>query len=504
MLKFKFADIGEGLDSGKVLEVLVKEGATVEEGDDLFLVETEKVTTEIGSPIDGTIAKIYIANGDEIKVGQVVMDIDDGSPQSVDSDSESEDAAQAKPTKTGASVIGSVVESDAELPPRGTGESVAPKVSMTPLAAKIAETDHLDINNLTGGGANGKITVADLPPNDFNSTSDLPSDTVLRTVAKLHDSAEFKPFVNTSIKATPQLRHYALVHKVNLANVKGSGVDNRILLKDIDAYIKQHPAPESTVVAADATLPPTPTPVATPLTQPMPKQAMYLRQKMSAIRKATARHMVLAKKTIPETTLILEAEISQLVNLRNHLKPYAEKQGVKLTYLAFIIKACAVALSTFPILNSTLDEEHDEIVFKNFFNIGVAVDSKHGLMVPVIKEANQKSILKIAAEIIELANKVRSRTITMAEMQNGTFTVSNYGSVGVEFGSPVINYPEVAILGVGVITKKPVVDHNGNIVAGNVLPLSLTIDHRLIDGAEGGRFLMLLKNYLEDPTSLML
>ena len=504
MLNFKFADIGEGLDSGKVLEVLVKEGATVEEGDDLFLVETEKVTTEIGSPINGTIAKIYIANGDEIKVGQVVMDIDDGSPQSADSDRESEVAAQSKPTKTGASVIGSVVESDAELPPRSTGESVAPKVSITPLAAKIAETDHLDINNLTGGGANGKITVADLPPNDFNSTSDLPSDTVLRTVAKLHDSAEFKPFVNTSIKATPQLRHYALVHKVNLANVKGSGVDNRILLKDIDAYIKQHPAPESTVAASDASLPPNPTPVATPLTQPMPKQAMYLRQKMSVIRKATARHMVLAKKTIPETTLILEAEISQLVNLRNHLKPYAEKQGVKLTYLAFIIKACAVALSTFPILNSTLDEEHDEIVFKNFFNIGVAVDSKHGLMVPVIKEANQKSILKIAAEIIELANKVRSRTITMAEMQNGTFTVSNYGSVGVEFGSPVINYPEVAILGVGVITKKPVVDHNGNIVAGNVLPLSLTIDHRLIDGAEGGRFLMLLKNYLEDPTSLML
>ena len=472
MYKFKFADIAEGLETGKVIEVLVKEGDTIEEGDDLFSVETEKVNTEIGAPIDGVIKKIYITDGEEIEVGQVVMDIDDGSGDNA----AEEPAAAAEEEAPAPSVVGAVPVSNDVIAPRTIPTSAA---KATPLAKKIAADKNINLDNVQGSGTNGRIRVEDLSGGSATTG-----------------------FVNEKIKATPAVRRFARSKNIDLKYVKGSGPGGRILTSDVESHISttaQAPMP----TAAPAS-PQPPAPVMPPFQPPVVPSEPYTYKKMTGIRKAIARQMHIAKSTIPETTLMVDVELSELMKLRAQLKPTALEQGVKLTFMAFFTKACAIALKRHPVLNSSLDMEKDTIVYKNFFNIGIAVDSPAGLMVPVVNDADQKSILRIAAEIVDLAGKVRAGTIKMTEMRNSTFTISNYGSVGVEYGTPVINYPEAAILGIGTIVKKPIVNKDNQVVPGNVLPLSITIDHRTVDGADGGRFLSTLKNLLENPLGLML
>jgi pyruvate dehydrogenase E2 component (dihydrolipoamide acetyltransferase) len=198
-----------------------------------------------------------------------------------------------------------------------------------------------------------------------------------------------------------------------------------------------------------------------------------------------------------------EADITRLVALREKEKEKVAAKGVHLTYLPFVIKAVVAGLEEHPYVNASLDDETEEIILKKYFNIGVAVDTKDGLMVPVVKNAKEKSILQLADELSGLSEKARSRTIDLADLKGGTFTITNYGAVGGIFGSPIINYPEVAILGLGKIQEKPVVVE-GSIEVRKVLPLSLSFDHRVVDGAEAARFLNTVIDHLEDPDLILL
>ena len=301
--------------------------------------------------------------------------------------------------------------------------------------------------------------------------------------------------INSKVLATPVARRMVSDLKVDLTKIQGTGPNGRIKKSDIQ-NASQHSAG---LVAAGPT-------IMTPnITMPNIKTTGQVnRVPMSPIRKAIAKQMTLSKTIIPETTLIKNVDVTKLIELRSQLKPQAEKQGIKLTFMPFFIKACAIALQEFAMLNSSYDQQTEEVVYKQYYNIGMAVDTPRGLMVPVIKGADQLHILQIAHAVNDLAERTRDGKLKMDEMSDGTFTITNFGSVGVEIATPVINYPEVAILGVGTIEKKPTVNKENNIVIKSILPLSLSIDHRLIDGADGGRFLMRLNELLESPALLLL
>jgi pyruvate dehydrogenase E2 component (dihydrolipoamide acetyltransferase) len=221
------------------------------------------------------------------------------------------------------------------------------------------------------------------------------------------------------------------------------------------------------------------------------------------VRRTIGDQMAKSKYTAPHVTHHDTAEIDQLVEAREELKATAEEKGSRLTYMAFVLKAVTAALKEYPVLNSELDEEAGEIRLKNYYNIGIAVATDAGLMVPVVKNVDQKGLLQLADEIQDLATRARDRSITREEMQGGTFTITNFGAFGGEYATPIINHPETAIMGLGAIEQRPVV-RDGEVEAAHTLPLSLAIDHRVIDGAEAAQFTNAVKSYLAEPTKLLL
>jgi pyruvate dehydrogenase E2 component (dihydrolipoamide acetyltransferase) len=228
-----------------------------------------------------------------------------------------------------------------------------------------------------------------------------------------------------------------------------------------------------------------------------------VREPYRGVRRTIGERMAQSKREIPHATHHDLAEVSELVEARERLKPLAEKRGVKLTYLPFVLKSVAAALREHPILNTELDEDAEEIVYKEYYDVGVATATDAGLMVPVVRDVDDKRILEVAAEVNDLVERARDRSIERAEMQGGTFTVTNFGAIGGEFANPVINAPQTAILGIGALKERAVAE-DGEAVAKQTLPLSLAIDHRVVDGADAARFVNTVKEYLSDPTLLLL
>ncbi|MDV3196059.1 MAG: dihydrolipoamide acetyltransferase family protein [Candidatus Phytoplasma stylosanthis] len=222
---------------------------------------------------------------------------------------------------------------------------------------------------------------------------------------------------------------------------------------------------------------------------------------ISNVRKIIAKKMVVSKTEIPDATLMDEVDITNLVFLREKFKKEADLKGIKLTYISFISKALIIALKEFPLFNSSFDIDKKEILLKKFINLGIAVDTLNGLMVPNIKNADQLNIFDLAHEIQKISQDAREEKLTLEQIRNGTFTISNFGSIGGLQCTPIINIPEIAILGIGKIIKKPIVKDN-NIVIGNILHLSLTFDHRIIDGAPAARFLNRISSLLNDTSEL--
>jgi pyruvate dehydrogenase E2 component (dihydrolipoamide acetyltransferase) len=441
MYDFKFSDIGEGLHEGQILKWFFKVGDKVKEGDVLCVVETDKVNAEIPAPVTGIITKLGAEVGQTIHVGETLVMIDDTG----------KGAASAAP---------------------------APKAEVKKEAAKPEVKK--EAAEEKGAAVVGEVVVS--------------NDVIASSNEGFENSNVVVASSNAKVLATPVARKMAADLKVDLSKLKGSGESGRVMKADIQAAAKvQGSTSPSLSTSASYSAPSMPA---------LPKDGVK-RVKISKLRQAIVKAMNTANLVIPSTTLMDEIDVTKLVEFRKSQKAKLEEKGIKLTFLPFIVKAVTMAIKDYPIFNASFDHETEEVVFKDFINIGIAVDTPDGLIVPNVKHADQKSIVTLAKEIEALGAATRARTVKLDELQNGTFSITNYGTTGIKLGTPVIKHPELAILGIGSIYRKPVVEGD-QIVIRDVLPLSLTIDHRVIDGADGGRFLMKVKELLSDPMQIFL
>ncbi|MGG0720313.1 dihydrolipoamide acetyltransferase family protein [Robertmurraya massiliosenegalensis] len=307
---------------------------------------------------------------------------------------------------------------------------------------------------------------------------------------------------NRRIIAMPSVRKYARDKGVDILQVNGSGDNGRVLKDDIDAFLNGGAPTAASTTTEEA--PAAQAEAAKPAQAPIPAgQYPETREKMSGIRKAIAKAMVNSKHTAPHVTLMDEVDVTNLVANRKKYKEVAASKGIKLTFLPYVVKALTSALREYPALNTSLDDATNEIIHKHYYNIGIAADTEKGLLVPVVKDADRKSIFNISQEINELGAKARDGKLAPDEMKGASCTISNIGSAGGQWFTPVINHPEVAILGIGRIAEKPVIK-DGEIVAAPVLALSLSFDHRMIDGATAQNALNHIKRLLNDPELMLM
>lgn len=295
------------------------------------------------------------------------------------------------------------------------------------------------------------------------------------------------------VLATPVARKMAKDLGVDISKVKGTGPSGRVMKEDIrkakEAMVKSKEERKIPELGHKERI--------------LIEDERIERIPLTRIRKTIAEQMAASRFTIPHTTAMDEIDVTELYEFRKKYKERLREEEVNLTFLPFILKAVITALKEFPEFNSSLDEENDELILKHFYHIGIATDTDRGLMVPVLRDGDKKSIVEIAKEIEDLSSRAKDNKIELRELKGSTFTITNYGSIGGQFGIPIINYPESAILGIGRIVKKPIVKDD-EIVIARMLPLSLSYDHRIIDGASGARFLNLLSELLKDPEILLL
>lgn len=448
MLEFKFPDIGEGIAEGKLLKWIVKAGDKIKEGESLFLVETDKVNAEIPSPAEGTVTELMAKEGEIIYVGNVIVKIDT------------------------------------------TGDS--PKSDVKSINEKVGEKktkDDYENNNLKpinekkeeNAGVVGAIEVS--------------SEVIEASLESYKNSAVSKQ----KVLATPVARKLAKDLEIDISAVKGTGPAGRVMKEDI--YKAKEKVRMGSIPQADKTI------ETAPQTSEIPKLKVsgeVERVPLSTLRKTIAKNMALSKRVIPHAAVLDEFDVTKLVEFRASVKELAQSREIHLTYMAFIIKALALTVKEYPVFNSSLDEEKEEIIIRKYYNIGIAVDTPEGLLVPVIKDADKKGIFDIAKELQQLSESAKNRNIPFDKLQNGTITITNYGALGSSSGIPVIRHPEAAIVGIGKIAKKPIVNGLDEIVIRSIMNISLCIDHRIIDGGDAGRFLNKLKNYLEEPMLLLL
>ncbi|WP_077622162.1 dihydrolipoamide acetyltransferase family protein [Sediminibacillus massiliensis] len=307
---------------------------------------------------------------------------------------------------------------------------------------------------------------------------------------------------NGTIIAMPSVRKYARDNDVDIRKVQGSGKNGRIVKEDVDSYLGGGQQTATADQQEQTEQQPEEQSAATQQTAPA-GEFPETREKMSGIRKSIAKAMVNSKTKAPHVTLHDDVDVTELVAHRKKFKAVAAEQEIKLTYLPYVVKALVSALRKYPILNASIDENTDEIVQKHYYNIGIAADTDKGLLVPVVKNADAKSIFAISQEINELAVKARDGKLGPNEMKGASSTISNIGSAGGQWFTPVLNYPEAAILGIGRIAEKPVV-RDGEIVVAPVLSLSLSFDHRIVDGATAQMALNQIKRLLNDPQLIMM
>ncbi|MDY7029966.1 MAG: dihydrolipoamide acetyltransferase family protein, partial [Spirochaetota bacterium] len=286
--------------------------------------------------------------------------------------------------------------------------------------------------------------------------------------------------------------------------VEGSGPDGRVMKADILRYHEQSEGPGAEETGAPGSAGggmPAEKDRGSGQERELQAEGAVTEIPLSSIRKTIARNMLKSKQSAAHMSLFEEVEISELVALRQRYKEAFSEKGIRLTYLPFFLKAAARALSEYPAINSKMDTERDRLIYKKYYNIGIAVDTDDGLVVPVIRHVDRKEISEIAAEIEEKARKARERSLTLDDFRDGTFTITSYGSIGGLWGTAVINYPQAGILGIGRIHQQPVV-RDGAVAVGTVLPVSLTVDHRIVDGGTSSRFVNAFLSYVKNPVDM--
>jgi pyruvate dehydrogenase E2 component (dihydrolipoamide acetyltransferase) len=320
------------------------------------------------------------------------------------------------------------------------------------------------------------------------------------TGAGAQAQAEVDP--NRKVIAMPSVRKYAREKGVDIKAVPGTGKNGRITKEDIDNFVAGGAQPQAATPVKEEAKAEAPKAAAAATVVPE-GEFPETREKMSGIRRAIAKAMVNSKHTAPHVTLMDEVDVTKLVAHRKKFKNIAAEQGIKLTFLPYVVKALTSALKKYPVFNTSIDDATDEVIHKHYYNIGIAADTEKGLLVPVVKHADRKSVFEISNEINELATKAREGKLAPAEMKGASCTITNIGSAGGQWFTPVINHPEVAILGIGRIAEKAIV-RDGEIVIAPVLALSLSFDHRMIDGATAQNALNHIKRLLNDPELLLM
>jgi pyruvate dehydrogenase E2 component (dihydrolipoamide acetyltransferase) len=431
--EFRLPELGENIESGDVLKVLVSVGDVITANQPLLELETEKATIEVPSPFGGTVKSVHVKEGEKLKVGGLILTIEERGEAPTTA---KEEAKAEVPAKV------------AEKPPEARPE---PFLAPEPPAAPVVS-----------------------PP--------------APAVAGPRVAREAAP-------ASPSVRRLARELGVEISEVKGSGPDGRITREDVKAHVHASLTTPAALPAATAVP-----------TVPLPDFSRWgeiERKPMRAVRRKTAEHLSYAWSTIPHVTHFDKADITELEQLRKRYESKAEAGGAKLTVTAIAVKVVASALKVFPQFASSLDMANEELIYKKYCHIGVAVDTDRGLLVPVIRDADKKNLLQLSAELAELAEKARNRKVALEDMEGGVFTITNLGGIGGTDFSPIVNSPEVAILGIARARMEAVFLH-GMFQPRLMLPLSLSYDHRVIDGADAARFLRWVAEALEQPSLLPL
>ncbi|GIM46677.1 dihydrolipoamide S-acetyltransferase component of pyruvate dehydrogenase complex E2 [Collibacillus ludicampi] len=441
MVEFKLPDVLEGMHECEISKWLVKEGERVQSDQPIVEIQTDKVNTEITSPVTGTVAKILFAEGDVVKVGSTLLMIlpEEETAASLAPDVE----ATVSPVPEAA-----VTQQEASPLPR--------RVIATPYVRQLARRMNIDIEQVKGTGPIGRVTVEDL----HRFAQEQQGETTIRQNKNNSVSVEDIPFAKGD------------------ESVNGSA-DKGLERKQVEL---------ETVSLSGAGIPST--------------LEAEERIPLRGIRKKIAQHMVKSVTIIPHVTHVDELEVDSLWALRERLKDYAEERQVKLTFLPFFIKAIVIALKEFKTLNASIDDDTGEIILKHYYHIGIATDTDEGLIVPVIKHADRKTIIQLAEEISQLSTMARNGKLSRDQVTGGTFTISNVGPIGGLHATPIINHPEVAILALHKMEQRMVV-RNGEGVIRWMMNMSLSFDHRLIDGATAVRFTNRIKQLLENPDRLL-
>lgn len=516
--EFKLPDVGEGVAEGEIVEWLVTEGDKVSEDQPVAEVETDKAVVEVPSPVNGSVKEILAEAGEVVPVGNVIITFN---VEGEEDEEASESAEREEPTESQEQVSEEPADIGGEPAITEAGEEAGSEVETAsgrvfapPNVRRLARELGVSIGNVDGSGPSGRVTEGDVQAaaesgGDGEETEEESSgpnqlDEGLESATGQAGESESGGELTAQPEAASRDRTLAAPATRKLAEDEGIDI-NAVPTeeeRDGEAFVspegvREYAQAQQEAQAADAEA------VTGTEGERAGQEERETREPYRGIRRTIGKQMEASKFTAPHVSHHDTAEVEGLVEARADLKARAQERGVRLTYMPFIMKAIVSALKEFPYLNSALDEENEEIVLKNYYNIGIAVATDAGLMVPVVKNVDQKGVLQLASEVNELAQKARERSISREEMQGGTFTITNFGAIGGEYATPIINHPEVAILGLGELVERPVVE-DGAVVAAHTLPLSLSIDHRVIDGADGAAFANRVIEYLENPLLLLL
>ena len=528
---FKMPDVGEGIAEGEIVQWFVKEGDTIKEDEPLLEIQNDKLVQEIPAPVSGTIKKILITAGTVAIVGQDLVEIEAAGAAATPAQAPVVAApAAAAPAQSGSNFQflmpdvgegiaegeivqwfvkeGDVVKEDApllevqndklvqEVPSPVTGTVVKLHVN----AGTVATVGQLLVEISTNGASHAPAV----------APAAAPVAAAVQTAPAGNGVSFANNTVANRVLAMPSVRQYARTNGVDITLVAATGKNGHVRKEDVDAYRSGAVAPVAQAVAEVAAVAPvqaTSTPAAVAPATPaltLSQDGRVTREAMTPTRKAISKAMVTSKHEAPHVTLFDEVDVTALVNHRNKFKDVAAAQDVKLTFLPYVFKALLAAVRKYPVLNSSVDAKTNEIVYKNYYNIGFAADTPQGLYVPNIKDADSKGLFAIAKEVTSLAKKANDGKLAGPEMRDGTITISNIGSARGLWFTPIINFPEVAILGVGRIDKKPIVLADGTVGVGNMLALSLSFDHRIIDGMTAQSAMNEVKRLLANPDLLLM
>ena len=464
-IELKLPELGENITSGKVIAVLVNVGETIAVDQSVIEVETDKALIEVPSSVEGTITEIHLKPGDDAEVGGTILVIE-----------ENDAAMESSLDEEKFEEISSDIDG-----PTGTKVPQPILIDESPSSPKAKDEDTTTQEPETTGYS---LEPEEAPP-------EMPTQATAETPAPKSDK---KP-----VPAAPSVRRIAREAGIEISEVPGSGIGGRISAQDVRQFV----AAQGGAAVPDA---PAPALMSVPVQLPdLARWGEVKREPMSGIRRATSVNLTRAWTNIPHVTQCEKADISELDDLRRKFTPKAEAAGGKLTVTAILIKVIASALKVFPQFNASVDAHREEIIYKNYVHVGVAVDTENGLLVPVIRDADKKNIIELSVELGEVAERARARKLAPDDMQGGSMTITNLGGFGGTYFTPIVNWPEVAILGVSRARMEPVwMKAEERFVPRLMLPLMVSYDHRVIDGADGVKFLRWVADALEEPMLMSL